>query len=437
MNTKEIFSKRKNLVIISSRKQALLILVLVTAGFIGWRILNNQQQQPQYQTAKVEKGTIVSSVNASGYVQSTNIMNVASTATGIVKKVYVKDGEKVVAGQKIAEITLDVSGQQKNAERWASYLSAKNSLDSANAAAYTLRSSKDTAWKKFYDLAINSTYQNTDGTLREDQRNSSSEFQSLQADWLASEAKYKNQQAVIEQSKASLNSAWLSYQSTSPVITAPISGTVSNVGFVEGMVVEGQTGNATSDQMANQRAAVIQNEANPILSFNVTEIDVPKLKISQKATVTLDSLTGKTFTGKVVTIDKIGTTSNNVTSYPAMIQLDTTSSEILPNMAANAAIIVETKSDVMLVPSSAIQIQGEESFVRVLQGNREQQVSVEAGISSDTQTEIISGLSEGEEIIIGTSSTATGQRNSGSVFGGGAFRPGGFSGGSRGGVMQH
>jgi macrolide-specific efflux system membrane fusion protein len=401
---------------------AILIIILIILGLGAWRFLGGKGQQPQYQTAKVEQGTIVSSVNASGKVLTANLVSITTSASGIVKAVNVKDGDIVSTSQKIAEITLDAQGQQKNAAAWSSYLSAKNNIDAANATAYTLRSTKDTAWKKFYDLATNSQYQNSDGSPREDQRNSSAEFQSAQADWLAAEAKYKNQQAVIDQIKVAANSAWLSYQLTSSTVSAPISGTIENVGLVEGMVLASQADSSTdSTSTSSQRVAVIQNEANPMITIDLTEIDVPKVKIGQKATVTLDSLADKTFTGEVVTIDRIGTTSNNVTSYPVIVQLDTTSNQILPNMAASANIILETKSDVLTIPSAAVQTQAGQSYVRVLRDGRQEQVSVEIGISSDTQTEIISGLSEGDEVTTGTTSTTSTQEQGRSIFGGGSF----------------
>lgn len=404
-----------------TRKKLLIFLIIITVGlFAGWKLLGQKEQQPQYQTAGVEKGTIVVSVNASGKVLTANLINVTTSATGVVKKVYVKDGDIVAAGQKIAEITLDQQGQQKNASNWSNYLSAKNSLDSAQVNLWTLDSAMWAANRKFINDAVARDLTVDDPTYIQEHD-----------DWLAAEAKYKNQQAVIDQAKASLNSSWLSYQSASPVVTAPIAGTVNNIGLVEGMVLTADQTSASS-----QRVAVIQNEANSIISVNLTEIDVPKIKTGQKATVILDSLPDKTFTGKVVTVDRIGTMSNNVTSYPATIRLDTPSSEILPNMAANASIITDTKSDVLLVPSGAIQTQGEESYVRVLRDGRQQQIPVQIGISSDTQTEIISGLSEGDEVITDTLDTTQTRQGGGSVFsGGGAFRPGGFGGGSQ--RIQH
>lgn len=408
---------------LSKLKKILVIAIIIGIGWLSYTRIFKANNQPQYQTAQVEKGTIISSISASGNVLTANMVNITTNASGIVKKVLVKDGDKVKKDQTIAEITLDREGEQKNASAWSSYLSAKNSLDSANAAFYSLRSAKDTAWKKFYDLAVGSAYQNSDGSPKEDTRNSSAEFQSLQGDWLAAEAKAKNQEAVIEQTKSSLNNSWLSYQSSSPTITAPIDGVVGNIGLVEGMVLTSQSTSSTNTT-SSQRVAVIQNIAKPIVEVTLTEIDVPKVKIGQKATITLDSLPDKTFTGKIMTVDRIGTTTSNVTSYPSVIRLDTASSEILPNMAVNANIIVETKNDVLLIPSAALQTQTDQMTVRVLRNNRVESVPVEAGLRSDTQTEIISGLSIGDEVITGQSAIQTRQSGS-SVFTGGIGGGGG------------
>jgi len=396
----------------SDRKYRTIAAVLVVvAGFLLWRSVGGKKQETQTQTAQVEKGTIISSVSASGNILTTNVSMIMTTATGVVTKVYVTDGDHVTSGQKLAEVSLDTDGAQKYAAAWSSYLSSKNALDSSQTTLYSLRSGKDTAWKKYIDLATSATYQNSDGSARDDIRSSSAEFQSTEADWLAAEGKYKNQEAVIGQSRAALQSSWLSYRTNAPTITAPMSGTVTNVGLVEGMVL--------STQDNGVRAAVISREGNPLVSVNLSEIDVLAVKIGQKATVTVDSIPDKTFTGNVASVDRLGTVASGVTNYPAIVKLDTASDQLLPNMAATANIIVETKSDVLLVPSGAVQGQGNETYVIVLKDNREQNTPVTVGISSDTQTEITSGLSEGDEVVTGTVSAGTQSRTSGtSPFGG-------------------
>lgn len=374
----------------------------------------------QYQTVKVERTTIVSSVSASGSVQSSNFTDIITSATGTVKKVFVKEGDSLNKGDKIAETTLNSLGEQKNSQAWGNYLAAKNSLDNANTGLYSLQSDMLTKWKNYMDLAQNPTYQNSNNTPRTDNR-TLTQFVTIQDDWLSTEGKYKNQQGIIAQASVAVNNTWLSYQMSSPVITAPIAGKISNLAIVEGLNLSGTT--------TSQRVAVIKNEAPAIISVNLTEADVPKIKIDQKATVSFDSLPNKTFTGKIKTVDKIGTVNSNVTNYPALIVLDTQTPEILPNMSATVSIIIETKDNVLTIPSTAVQTQGQESIVQVLKNEQAQQVVVQTGLSSETGIEIVSGLQERDEVITGNVSQANNQSTR-SVFGGGlggtgAFRFGG------------
>jgi macrolide-specific efflux system membrane fusion protein len=90
-------------------------------------------------------------------------------------------------------------------------------------------------------------------------------------------------------------------------------------------------------------------------------------------------------------------------------------------MAATANIITATKNDVLMVPSASVQTQNGTSTVRVLKNGKVQEVNVEIGLSSSSQVEITSGLSEGDTVITSiTTSTSTNQsRGQTSVFGGG------------------
>lgn len=412
---------------LKSPKRAVIVLViLLVLGYFINKQLNNASNKITYQTAQATKDTLVTSVSASGQVLTANIVSISTTATGIVSNVYVKDGDTVAAGQKIMDVTLDRGGQVKNAQAYSSYLSAQTSLDAANANAYSLRSAKDTAWKKFYELAITSEYQNSDSSPRDDRRNSSAVFQSAQGDWLAAEAKFKNQQAVIVQNQAAVNSAWLSYQQSSANITAPISGTVTNIIFVPGMDLTDQSTSVNTN--VSQRVAVIKNDQTPIVSVNLSEVDVPKVKIGESVTLTADSVSGKTFTGKVITVDKIGSVSSNVTNYPTVIKLDTGDDQLLPNMAVSAKIITNIEDNVLLVPSTAIQNSNGQTTVGILKNGQPQSIPVEIGNANDTQTVITSGVNEGQSVI-------TGQTNPvGTSSGSGATTSPFSLGGGRGGI---
>ncbi len=118
---KYIFSDRK--------KAAIFIVIMLAAAYLLLR--GNGDEVPQAQTAKVQKGTIISSVSASGNVISSNIENITTQASGTVSKVYISDGEEIYAGHKIAKIDLDIQGQQNQATAYSTYVSADRSLNTA------------------------------------------------------------------------------------------------------------------------------------------------------------------------------------------------------------------------------------------------------------------------------------------------------------------
>lgn len=388
---KYIFSDRK--------KAAIFIVIMLAAAYLFLR--GNGDEVPQVQTAKVQKGTIISSVSTSGNVISSNIENVTTQASGTVKKVYISDGDEVYAGQKIAEIDLDVQGQQSQATAYSTYISADRSLNTAK-----------------------SNYRKTQATLAVvyDEIKGHDDDESLEMKEERTNAEVANDNAYdsVKTSEVRLSSAALSLRTTSGSITSPVSGIVKSVTIAEGMNI-GATETA-SGARANQRVATIGTEGLPIATFNISEIDVSIIEPGKKATISLDSIADKTFTGKVVSVDRVGMITNNVTTYTAIIQFDTSSDQILPNMAATANIIIDSKSDVLIVPSQAVNYQDGQESVTVKRNGQEQNVLVETGIVSDTQTEIVSGLKEGDTIIT-TTATSTNQttqtRRGGFMFGGG------------------
>lgn len=337
-----------------------------------------------YQTKTASKGTVISSVSASGQILASNLMNVDSQASGVVKAVYVKDGQKVNAGQAIASVTLDSEGALGSAKAWATLQGAQNSYRSTQASVANVL----------------------------DQVKGHSSDETFAQKETRTKAEVANDNAYV-----GLAAAALSYRLTSSVITAPMTGTIDNITVVPGMILAGSTTSSSN------RVAVVTSKGTPLTTFNVSEVDVNRIKQGQKATITLDSISGKTFTGKVLSVDKVGTVASGVTNYPVIISLDTSAPEILPNMAATADITIESKDNVLLVPSDAIQTRGESNFVRVLKNGKSTEVQVELGLSSDTQTEVTSGLSEGEMVVTGSTIGKAATTGSTSPFS--TFRVGG------------
>lgn len=412
-------------------KITILMVLLGSGWFIYSKVSASSTKSTTYQTAILERGNLVVTVTGSGQVSTANNGTVSTLATGVVSKVYVQDGDEVKTGDKIAEIDLDLQGQQNVNQALSSYQSAKNNVDTAKANMYSTQSTMFSNWDTFMTIAQNGTYQYEDGSPNNINR-SLPEFHIANDNWLAAEAKYKIQQNVVYQSQTALSAAWSSYQQTSPTIYAPISGTVSGLSLQVGSVIVATT-NSNSAQSATKIASV-KTKALPTVSINLTEIDVPKIQLGDKATVTFDAFADKTFTGKVISIDTSGVVSSGVTTYPAVIKLDIEADSILPNMAASANIITDTKDNVLLISSVAVKKQTDgTNYVQVLKDGKSIDTTVEVGLSSDTLTEIISGLTEGEMIIV-NSITSTSTKSTGSSqtqspfssFGGGSMRVGGM-----------
>ncbi|HVT01733.1 MAG TPA: HlyD family efflux transporter periplasmic adaptor subunit [Patescibacteria group bacterium] len=414
------------------KKVLVLIAIVLVGGFI-YISLTKKSNKPSYQTATVEKGTLVTSVTASGTVTSGNSTPITTQATGVVSEVYVKNGDYVNQGQNVATIALDQSSQQKQAAAYSSYLSAVNNLNQAKSQINGLQAALFQANQAFV------TDRGVANPITDDPQ-----YIIEKANWLQAESNYNNQQNVINQAQAALNSASLSLAQTSATVTAPISGTISNLNLTPGLpIISSSTTGSGSNSSSNSTAST-QTLGNVTLdnvpltaTVDLTEIDVTKIKVGQKVTITLDAFPDKTFTGKVVAIDTTGSVSSGVTTYPTTITFDSSIDGIYPNMGVNVTIITSVTSDALIVPSAAVQTVDGSSTVRILKNGQIQTVDVEIGKSSDTQTQITSGLSNGDTVVTGTIST---QRNtttggSSSPFGGGnasfgGARVGGFGGGA-------
>jgi RND family efflux transporter MFP subunit len=194
-------------------------------------------------------------------------------------------------------------------------------------------------------------------------------------------------------------------------------------------------------------ATIITNRQLAQLSLN--EVDVAKLKVGDKATLTFDAIEGLSLTGSVADINTIGTVSQGVVSYTIKIAFDTQDARVKPGMTVNAAIITSVHQDVLTVPASAVKQVNGTAYVQVftppltdtggtagvVSAVAPQQVPVEVGISDDTNTEILSGLTEGEQVVTRTitGTTATAVSTAPSIFGavGGGARAGASTGTTR------
>jgi RND family efflux transporter MFP subunit len=148
----------------------------------------------------------------------------------------------------------------------------------------------------------------------------------------------------------------------------------------------------------------------------VDEIDVGKVSKGQTATILIDALPGKTFTGRVQFISPYGTLQTGTGTYEIEIALDPEAATYLTGgLTATAEIQVAEHKDVLRVPNGALHTLGTESWVYVTKEDKTGQVEqrqVQVGLQSQTQTEILSGLNEGEKVVLQTDNTPARSLNS-------------------------
>jgi len=389
---------------LSFPSKLLVLVIFVGLGYLGYsKFTASKTATPQYQTSTAEIGNLIVSLSVSGQVSASNSRTVTTTASGVVKRIFVKEGQKVSTGSPILEIDLDLNGRQKLQSAYSAYQSAQNSLKSSQDKFYSLQSDL-VATKNVFDNQW--SMQSPDDPTYIQKHNA----------YLSAQAAFDNLANTIKQQQAALEAARLAYQAASATVYAPISGTVSAISLTPGMILNPTSDSSNSSNIEN-KIAIVKTNATPAITVSLTEIDVPKTKVGNKATIDISALPDKTFTGKVIAIDTLGTTSNGVVNYPTTIQLDSESPDILANMSATGSIILNVKNDVLLVPSSSVVKGTSQNTVRMLKDGHLINVPVEVGLVSDTQTEIISGLNPGDTVVTSiTSATAPARTTNTSVF---------------------
>lgn len=224
----------------------------------------------------------------------------------------------------------------------------------------------------------------------------------------------RSQEISIQQKKEALYEAQIALADYT--IKAPFDGVAAAVNLKAG------------DSSSGVIATIITKQSIAAISLN--EVDAAKIKIGDKAIITFDAIDDLNISGKVAEIDSIGTASQGVVTYNVKIVFDTQDSRVKSGMSANAVIIINSKTDVLLAPSSAVKNDGSD-YVEILDSfGHPRKKSVIIGASDDTMTEIINGLNEGDEIITQTVNVGAANSSANQSGSAGGLRIPGITGGN-------
>jgi HlyD family secretion protein len=203
-------------------------------------------------------------------------------------------------------------------------------------------------------------------------------------------------------------------------VKAPIDGIVAKINVKKG------------DSASGVVATLITKKQIATISLN--EVDASKVKVGQKAKMTFDAVNDLTISGEVTKLDIVGTMNQGVVTYAAEITLDKQDPRVRPGMSVSAEIITDSKDNILIIPNSAIKTKGKTSYIEtfdkqypvtakgvgITSSVAPRQQNIEIGITNDTETEVISGLNDGDIIVIRTiTGTITKAPSSApSIFGG-------------------
>jgi HlyD family secretion protein len=198
-------------------------------------------------------------------------------------------------------------------------------------------------------------------------------------------------------SKAQLEQARIAYEQAKlrldrALLTAPFDGQVGQVNITRGGASSAPGG------------AVLQVDTSRFhLDVSVDEIDIAKLKIGQTVTVSVDALPDAALAGKIDRISPVATNQAGVVSFQVRINVDSTGAPLRAGMSANVTIVTDTRPDVLLVPNWAIRIDRAtgKAYVNRLVGTQASEVQVQTGLRNETDSEVISGVRDGDVIIVG------------------------------------
>ena len=383
------------------KSKILIILLILGVGgyFVNDKFFKVKEEEVEFITKKAKKGSFSKKVDATGEIFATELIDVGAQVSGQIKKLYVKLGDQVKKGDMIASI--DNSTQQNSIDNKEAQLAIyKAQLESAKVA-----------------LNIAKTQFDRENALFSKNATSKQEFESAKNTFSSNSAKIKELEAQIKQTNIELSTAKINLGYTK--ITAPRDGTVVSV-----QVEEGQTVNA------NQTTPTIVNIADLShvkMKMQIAEGDITKIKVGTPVEYSILSEPTKKFQTTVSSIDpglttlsdgSYGSSSSSKSSYSsssssssavyyyAQSIVDNKDGILRIGMTTQNELLIANVEDAIIVPSIGIKKDENGTFVYVLKDGKAVKTAVKTGIKDNLDTQIISGINEGDEIITSQGSSS-------------------------------
>lgn len=205
-------------------------------------------------------------------------------------------------------------------------------------------------------------------------------------DWDQTPLYYDNDRVLREYTKKKIELEKAMEKQEQLAIVAPVSGRIASIDVEKGDSVQSGT-----------KVITIVEDAGMELILHIDELDIPVVEPGQRVTLSVDALSDVTLEGVVEKIAPLGNTESSVTTYDVYVALEgDVDSRVLGGMNVSGEILVSSVSNALLLPSEAVFRNGKDWFVQMQSGEYRQ---IEVGMTTDSQVQIVSGLSEGETVV--------------------------------------
>ncbi len=388
------------------------LLFLLLAGGAGafWWWKSRRVEPVRIDEARVvavERRDLIKAVLATGRVEPLARVSVMSRASGILKELYVDDGDVVEQGQVLAELDREQLVAQHD-ENLGNLASAKARVKAAEARLAEARVKVDDpelAFAQREETRLRDLHASGSASLNElddaELRVAMVEFRItqtrasipvLEAEVARAEADLQSARAAVERTETALREA---------TIYSPIDGIVlkreKEVGDgISSILTAG--GNATPMMTLGDLSSMY-------VEAQVDEVDIGKVTVGMTALIEVDAYRGRPFAGRVERIAPAGTVDNNgIVTFEVRIAVDDPERRLRVDMTANTRLVLEDRPDTLALPHKALtrDPQGNWTARRVVRGALPEiePVPVEIGVTDGLMTEILGGLREGDEIVL-------------------------------------
>src|SRR6201987_2772864 len=394
--------KRRRLIIWGT---VVAVIVLLIAGGVFAATRGGTKIDPS-KLAKVEKGDLAKSVVATGKGTPITKVEVKSKASGIVKKLLVDYGDRVKKGQLLAQldkVEIEAQVEQSKAGLEAAEANLKSSQADFERAKVDAEGPDVPLLKRAYERAVNMAKDGVVSTssLEDAQKNYEMALNKQnvsKAQVTVLKAKIAQSQANVAQDEANLKQ--LEEQLSYTDIISPIDGIV--------LSRDVQLGDAVSSILVLGSSATLVmtlgDTREVYVKGKVDESDIGKVYIGQPARIKVESYKDRTFSGKVTKISPMGVEKDNVTTFEVRVSIDNSKGELKSQMTANAEVLLEEHKGILMVPEGAlIYDKDRKASVEIpdpAAKDGRKKLDVTVGISNGSKTELLSGLKEGQEVIL-------------------------------------